>query len=235
MKKEKVNRSYVLRLYGSQAKFEDLKWSAYQYTKLANAFINHLYFKKDVKYFSTEGFGVLGNQSQQKALGIVKSKRTNEEENGHKKSVPRLSVQTCFANIVKQSSSSHFNYRINFGLAFADERSKPRYIFAKGTKPLKYALTNGWELSNQCEIYFEPKNNTWYVRVFVSKQVKVATPKNKSIGIDVGINHIVATSERYLGNSLSKRLKKLNKSKSEKSRQLSLAKNRKDTELVSAL
>lgn len=53
--------------------------------------------------------------------------------------------------------------------------------------------------------------------------------------IPVGINHIVATSERYLGNSLSKRLKKLNKSKSEKIRQLSLAKNRKNSKLVESL
>ena len=235
MKKTKVNRSYVLRLYGSQSKFEDLRWSAYQYTKLSNAFINHLYFNNNIKYFSTTGLGKIGNQAQQKALGIVKSKKTNEEENNHKKSVPRLSVQTCFANIIKQSASNHFNYQINFGLSFADERSKARHIFAKGTKPLKEALKKGWELSNQCEIYFEPKNSSWYVRVFVSKEVEVANPKDKSIGIDVGIRQISSTSEGYLGNSLSKRLKKLNVSKNEKARQLSLAKNRKNSKQIEVL
>ena len=235
MKKTKVNRSYILRLYGSQSKFEDLKWSAYQYTKLSNAFINHLYFKPHVKFFSTTGFGVLGNQAQQKALGIVKSKRTNEEENNHKKSVPHLKIQTCFANIKKQSSSSHFNYQVNFGLSFAEERSKARHIFARRTKPLKDAIKKGWILSPQCEIYFEQKNKSWYVRVFVSNQVDIAKPKNKSIGIDVGIRQIVSTSERYIGNSLSKRLKKLNNSKKEKSRQLSLAKNKKDFKLMENL
>lgn len=235
MKKIKVNRSYVLRLYGTQRKFEDLKWAAHQYTKLANAFVNNLYFKPEIKHFSTIGLGVLGNQAQQKALGIVKSKRTNEEKNKHKKSVPKMSVQTCFATIKKQSSSSYFNYQVNFGLSFADERSKARHIFAKGTKPLKDALKKGWEISHQCEIYFEPKNNHWYARVFVSKQVELANPKSKSIGIDVGIRQIVSTSERHLGNSLSKRLKNLNNSKKEKSRQLSLAKNRKISKLVENL
>lgn len=235
MRKIKVNRSYKLRLYGTKAKFEDLKWSAYQYTKLTNAFVEHLYLNDNIRFYSTTGLGVLGNQAQQKALGIVKSKKTNEKENGHKKSIPVLGKQICFAHIQKQSSSSHFNYKINFGLSFADERSKSRHIFAKGTKPLKLALKKCWVLSNQCEIQYEPKNNSWYVYVFVSKEVQQAVPQSKAIGIDAGIRQIISTSENYLGNSLSKRLKKLNKSKSEKSRQLSLAKNRKDYPLVESL
>jgi len=212
----KVNRSYKLKLYGTKSKFEDLRWSSYQYTKLTNAFINNLYFKEDIRFFSTEGLGTLGNQAQQKALGIVKSKRTNEKENNHKKSVPEIHKLTCFANIKKQNSSAHFNYRVNFGLSFAGEKSKSRFIFAKGTKPLKEALKKGWVLSPQCEIQYEPKNNAWYVYVFVSKEVYQTTPQGKSIGIDVGIRQIISTSEGFLGNSISKRLKKLNQSKKEK-------------------
>jgi len=89
-----------------------LRWSAYQYTKLTNAFVEHLYFNDNVNHYSTVGLGTLGNQAQQKARGIVKSKKTNEKENNHKKSIPNLSKLTCFANIQKQSSSSHFNYRV---------------------------------------------------------------------------------------------------------------------------
>jgi hypothetical protein len=129
VRKIKVNRSYKLKLYGTKSKFEDLRWSVYQYTKLTNAFIEHLYFNHDIKHYSTTGLGTLGNQAQQKALGIVKSKRTNEQENNHKKSIPVLGKQICFANIHKQSSSSHFNYKINFGLSFASERStSPTHI-----------------------------------------------------------------------------------------------------------
>jgi len=40
-----------------------------------------------------------GKQAQQKALGIVKSKRTNKKENNHKKSVPELHKLTCHADI----------------------------------------------------------------------------------------------------------------------------------------
>jgi len=219
VKSIKANRSYKLRLYGTKSKFEDLKWSAYQYTKLTNSFqytkltnsfIEHLYFNDNVAHYSTTGLGTLGNQAQQKARGIVKSKKTNEKENNHKKSIPVLGKKICFANIRKQSSSSHFNYKINFGLSFASERSKSRHIFAKGTKPLKEALRKGWKLSNQCEIQYEAKNNSWYVYVFVSKEVQQAVPQSKSIGIDVGIRQIVATSEGFIGNSLSKRLKRLN-------------------------
>ena len=228
----KVNRSYKLKLYGSEAKFNDLAWSSYQYTKMVNAFTNHLYFN-NVKYYSTQGMGVLGNQAQQKALGIVKSKKSNEE-NGHKKSIPELKKPMCFVNIKKQSSHHHFNYRINFGVSLGEDRSKPRYLFAKGIKPLKKALKEGWKLSNQSEAYLE-KDGHWYVRVFVSKEVKKVKAKNKSMGIDVGVNQIITTSEGYLGNSLSKRLKKLNKSKKEKARQLSLTKNRKDKNLIENL
>jgi len=235
VKSIKVNRSYKLRLYGTKAKFEDLRWSAYQYTKLTNAFIEHLYFNEDVSHYSTTGLGTLGNQAQQKARGIVKSKKTNEKENNHKKSIPFLGKKTCFAHIQKQSASSHFNYKINFGLSFASERSKSRHIFAKGTKPLKEALKQGWQLSNQCEIQYESKSSSWYVYLFVSKQVQQSVPQAKSLGIDVGIRQIIATSDGFLGNSLSKRLKRLNQSKKEKARQLSLAKNRKDSQKVEAL
>lgn len=235
MRTIKVNRSYKLKLYGTESKFEDLRWSAYQYTKLTNAFIEHLYFNDNVKFYSTAGLGTLGNQAQQKALGIVKSKKSNEKENNHKKMVPIFSKLTYFATIKKQSSSSHFNYRVSFGIAFAEERSKSRHIFAKGTKPLKEALKNGWKFSNQCEIKYEPKNNSWYIYIFVSKEVQKAFPKKCSIGIDVGVRQIISTSEGYVGNSLTKRLKKLNESKKEKARQLSLAKNRGNLKLVEAL
>lgn len=71
----KNTRSYTLKVYGSKSKFEDLKWSAYQYAKLTNAFINHLYFNPDVRFFSTKGLGIIGNQAQQKGLAIVRSNK----------------------------------------------------------------------------------------------------------------------------------------------------------------
>jgi putative transposase len=113
--------------------------------------------------------------------------------------------------------------------------ARPRHIFAKGTKPFKEALKNGWELSKQCEIKYEEKNKSWYVYVFVSKEVNQAVPQSKSIGIDVGIRQIISTSDGFLGNSISKRLKKINQSKKETARQLSIAKNRKDSQKVESL
>ena len=234
MKRTKIHRLYTLKLYGSKSKFEDLKWSSYQYSKLVNAFNQSLYFN-NINFFSTKGFGSIGNQAQKKALGLVKAKKTNEKENNHKKSVPQFKSLECFANIKKLSSSSHYNYKVKFNVSFAGERAKPRYVFAKGIQPLKLALKQGWKLSNQCEIFFNNKNNHWYVRVFVSKEVNQIIPKDKSIGIDVGIRHIITTSEGYLGNSLTKRLQKINNSKKEKLRQFSLAKNRKNSELVEKL
>ena len=234
MKKIKVNRSYKLKLYGSKSKFEDLRWSAKEYTEMTRMFTEHLYFKDNVEFYSTKGMGLLGNQAQRKALGMVKSKKSLETEQGHKKSVPFLNKQLCFGQVKKQSSHKHFNYRVNFSLFFGG-KGKSRFLYAKGTKPLKLALKQGWNLSDQCEIFFEPKGNHWYVHVFVSKSVPIAQAKNKSIGIDVGVNHIISTSEGHLGNSLSKRLKKLNQSKKEKQRQLSLCKKRKQYELLNKL
>jgi transposase len=234
MKKIKINRSYKLKLFGSKSRFEDLQWSAKEYTEMTRMFTEHLYFNNNVQFFSTKGMGLLGNQAQRKALGMVKSKKSIEKDQGHKKSVPFLNKQLCFANIEKKSTHKHFNYKIKFSLFFGGKGSSI-FLFAKGTKPLKLALKQGWKLSEQCEIFFESKNSHWYVHIFVSKEVKIAEAKKKSIGIDVGINHIVATSEGTLGNSLSKRLKKLNQSKKEKQIQLSLAKNRKQDVLVNKL
>lgn len=230
----KVIRGYVLKLYGSKSKFEDLNWSSYQYSKMTNSFINHFYFDDDLKYYSTKGLGLLGNQAQQKALGIVKSKKSNEK-NGHKRSIPFQSVKTCFGKINKQSSNAHYDYKISFPVAFADEFSKSRIVFAKGIKPLKQSIKQGWKLSGQCEFFLNEKNNHWYVRVFVSKEVLRAIPRGKSIGIDVGIRNIVSTSEGYLGNSLLKKIKKLNESKKEKQKQFNLAKNRRDFVLIEKL
>lgn len=234
MKKIKLNRSYKLKLFGSKTKFEDLRWSAKEYSEMTRMFTEHLYFNKHIQFFSTKGMGILGNQAQRKALGMVKSKNSLEKDQGHKKSVPFLNKKLCFAKIRKQSTHKHFNYKINFSLFFGG-KGNSRFLFAKGTKPLKLALKQGWKLSDQCEIFFEPRDSHWYVHVFVSKEVKIAEAKKKSIGLDIGINHIVATSEGTLGNSLSKRIKKINQSKKEKQRQFNLAKKKKQHLLVNKL
>lgn len=230
LKREMINiRSYELKLYGSKAKFEDLAYSSHIFTGLTNSFIEHLYFNQHVKFYSTKGMGLLGNQAQRKATGIVRSKVSNEKNNEHKKSVPVLKIQQCFANIKYLGTHRHFNYKINFGLSFGSERAKSRFVFAKKTKPLKKAIQQGWKLSNQCEIYRSRKDNQWYVRIFVSREaLRKSKAKTQSLGIDVGINHIAATSDGYLGNSLLKRLQRINNSRKERQRQFSLAKNRKD-------
>lgn len=230
-----VNKSFKLKVYGTETKFETLRWCAYNYKKLTNAFIQHLYFNGN-KTYSTEGLGGMGNQAQHKAKGIVRAKHAQEKTQPEiKKQIPVLKDLCMFGYIDKQNSSSHFNYKLRFSNSFADEQGRPIYVFTKGTSPLKKALKEGFELSKYCEFYFEPKDNHWYVRVFTSKEVLVATPKTKSIGIDVGIRQIISTSEGFLGNSLSKRLKKIMKRNSSKQRQLSLAKNRKDEKLVEQL
>lgn len=227
-------RSYELRLYGSRSKFEDLRWSAYQFIKLVNAFISHLYFNDNMESYSTKGLGLLGNQAQRKAKGLVTGKKTREMESGEKKTYPIQSSPLCFASIEPQSSGHEFNFKVWFSLGFVGKGSKSRFLYAKSTRALNQALKQHWKLSNQCEAFLG-KNGKWYIRVFVSKERQIAKPQTKSIGVDVGINHIVATSEGKLGNSLSKRLNKLEESRKEKQRQLSLAKNRKDKELVAKL
>jgi hypothetical protein len=182
MKKIKINRSYKLKLFGSKSKFEDLQWSAKEYTEMTRMFTEHLYFNNNVQFFSTKGMGLLGNQAQRKALGMVKSKKSIEKDQGHKKSVPFLNKQLCFANIEKQSTHKHFNYKIKFSLFFGGKGSS-RFLFAKGTKPLKLALKQGWKLSEQCEIFFESKNSHWYVHIFVSKEVKIAEAKKNLLAL----------------------------------------------------
>lgn len=218
-------RSYELKLFGSKSKFEDLRYTSYSFRSYVNTISEHLYFKPWIKFYSTKNMGNLFNQAQRRATGMVSSKITNEKENGHALSCPQLKELLCVGKVVKQSHK-HFNYKISLGLSWGDERAKSRFLFAKGTSPLKKALQQGWVLSNQCEPFYSPFDNQWYVRIFVSRPVVKVEPKKKSIGIDVGINHIVATSEGYLGNSLSKRLKKLNVSRQERQRQFSLAKRR---------
>lgn len=231
----KLQRAYTLKLYGTESKFDDLKWSAHQYSQFTNAFIEHLYFNDKVDFYSTKGLGLLGNQAQRKAQGIVKSKKSNEVENGHKKSVPVLKTSMCFANITYLGTHKHFNYRINFGVAFGEDRYKSRFLFAKKTRALKKALRQGWKLSNQCEVYQDPRSRIWYVHVFVSKEVEKATPQLKFIGIDVGINHAVATSEGYLANSLKPAIKKQEKRARQRRKHRSLMKNRKNEKALEVL
>lgn len=208
MSKVNINRSYILRLYGTKGKFESLEWSAYQFNKLSNAFINNLYFNDNV-FFSTKNLGLLGNQAQRKATGIVRSKVGAEQKNKSKKTIPVLKLLCCFGNVDSAKNSSFFDYKIKFPVSFASEKARSVYLFSKSIRPLKASLRNGWSLSSQCELFFDSKDNLWYVRVFLSKQVMKSEPKNRFIGIDVGITHSIATSEGYLGVSLSKQVKKV--------------------------
>jgi transposase len=100
---------------------------------------------------------------------------------------------------------------------------------------MKLALNQGWIMSPYVTVYFDPTDGEWYAEVYLSKPANIASPKKQSIGVDVGVNKITASSEGRKGNSLIKRLKYLRKAASERQRQLALAKNKKDDNLVKHL
>lgn len=202
-------RSYNLQIDPNFHKFEDVRYTASRYRIYLQHFVTKLYYNTMVRFFSTKGMGMLANQAQKRAMGIVSGIRVL----GGKSNCPQMEVNICPAEISPAKDTS-FDYWLNVNSQWGNKVKIPVRSHGK----LNEKLRTGWKLSTYCEIT-EAKNGKWYARVFVTKKVDKPLPQARSLGVDVGIAHGVARSDGYLGTPLKRIMRQERFSQSERRRQ----------------
>lgn len=209
----KVQRSYTLPIYANSVKLDTAKYTADRHLKYVNGYLGHLFFSEK-KSFSTKGLGFLANQAQHKALGIINALRAAAKETGAKTNVPVLS-KICAPATIEKSKTVEFDYWLSISNQWTS--AKKIRIPIKAHKSFNKALHEGWQLSANCE--FVNKNNRYYARVFVSKEVAKATPHFNTLGCDVGLTHSVCRSDGHKGHGLKKVRVQQRRRKAERQRQ----------------
>ena len=205
----KLIRSYILPIFPNFNKLEEIRYSSNRYILYLKSFVSNLYYNPTVKHFSTKGMGNLANKSQKQAMGIVSAERNAKKE---KTSCPTINFEMAPASITKSKDSS-YDYWITLTSQFKNKIRIPSNSHRRLNKKLK----EGWLLSKHCE--FVKKDDKWKVKVFITKEAETAKPSKYFLGIDVGIRHGVARSDRYLGQNLFNIIKEEKKSQAERQRQ----------------
>jgi transposase len=167
--------------------------------------------------------GQLANQAQHKAQGILKAHFESVKETGSKSNVPQVRQIGCPAKIEKSEDSS-FDYWLSVENTF--ERSKKIWVPVKGHKRLTHWLKQDYELNSSAELH-KDKNGKFYAIVFVQKEIEKANPREKTLGVDVGVTHSVSRSDGYLGLGCKKLLKQNRDRNAERRRQGHLKKSAK--------
>ena len=183
-------------MYPNFGKLEDLRYTSNKYQQYVQHFCNQLFFKFDGKLFSTKGLGQLANKAQYKARGIINALRKAALVTKEKTNIPEIKFQSSPGNI-EISKDSSFDYWISFETQFSKKLVR---IPAKSHKRLNQFLKKGYILNPVCELVLQ-KNGKFQVRVYVQKEVKIPIPNKDTLGIDVGIIHMVTRSDGYIGKS----------------------------------
>jgi transposase len=216
-----VTRIAKLALVSNSGKREGAAYTYGRHLKFTQHWVTQLYFNRAVKSFSTAGMGQLSNQAQHKAQGILKAHFESVKETGSKSNVPQVKQIGCPAKIEKSEKSS-FDYWLSVENTF--EKSKKIWVPVKGHKRLTHWLKQGYELNPTAELH-KDKNGKFYAIVFVQKEVEKATPKENTLGVDVGVTHSVSRSDGYLGLGCKKLLTRNRDRNAERRRQGHLKKS----------
>jgi len=210
-----VTRTTKLVLCLHPGKTEGLRYTYARHLLFTQHFITQLYFNRHLKYFTTKGMGELANRAQRKAQGILKAHFESAKATGAKSNVPQINQIGCPAKIEKSKKSS-FDYWISVENSF--ERAGRILVPVKSHKRLNHWISQGYELNGTAELH-KDKNGKLYVIVFVQKEIEKATPKEKTLGVDVGVTHSVSRSDGYLGLGCRKLLEQARDRNAERSRQ----------------
>lgn len=202
----RLTRMYQLRIYPNFQKLEDLRYSASRYKLFLQHFVNLFFFKPWDKG-GTSGMGKLANIAQREAKGIVKSARIKSNAD-----CPEITFDHC-PGFISKSKNSVFDYWITLTSQWKNKVKIP----ANSHRKLNDKLREGWELSKRCQFY-KSKNGNWYLRVFVTKKVQKPEPQIIFLGVDVGLKHLVARSDGYLGKSLTPVIKLEKKKQADRQR-----------------
>ena len=216
-----VTRTAKLALYGNPGKLEGARYTYVRHLQFTQHWIIQLFFNKSVKSFTTRGMGQLANQAQHKAQGILKAHFESVRETGAKSNVPQVGQIGCPVGIEKSKESS-FDYWLSIENTF--EKCKKTRIPVKSHKRLNHWISQGYTLNPSAELH-KDRNGKFYVIVFVQKEVEKAIPREKTLGVDVGVTHSVSRSDGYLGKGCKKLLRMNRDRNAERRRQGHLKKS----------
>lgn len=210
--KQTVTRAYHIPCYPNQAKLGTAKYLINRFILYTNYCVSREFFNQRIE--STSGLGQLFNQANYKSKQIIKKQNASTKETNNKKNIPNLTKERP---PVKFEKSKNTNYDYVVKVSNQWEKKGLVEIPVNSTKVLNKALKSGWRFTNFGEIFI--RNNKLYLTVFVQKEVSVAKPRQDNIGVDVGINKSITTSESHYGPSLSPIIKKFKESQRERYRQ----------------
>lgn len=188
-----VTRTLNLAVYGNTSKTEAARYTCQNFNKYLHHFLTQLFFYPG-KFLSTAGMGKLANQAQHKARAILRAQRQAAKVTDDKTNIPQIKSTFCPAKI-EISKDSSFDYWVNFEDPFSKKRIR---IPVKSHKRLNHFLRDGYDLNSVGELALQ-KNGRWQFRCFVQKEVSKAIPRDQSLGVDVGMTHLVSRSDGYLG------------------------------------
>ncbi len=149
---------------------------------------------------STAGKGWLANKMQRLAQGRAKALLASALETKTKWNIPTDPIVQVPVDI-SPANGTTFDYWVRIPDLFT--KMDGVLIPCKSHKRLNEALKNHWKISKSA--YLTCNKKEFYVIVFLSKTVDVASPNPKEVvGIDVGVVHSLVSSEGHFGHGLTK-------------------------------
>lgn len=186
-------RAYTLRLYPNPGKAKEAFGILLEQRAWLYEFVRqHMATGEETWTTSTAGLGWAANRALHRAKGIVKAGRNSSIATGNQFNTPQ-SLPLLGDGTVEPSETPTFDYWIKM-------TPGPR-MPAKSHRALNNALRRGGTLANTAEIAVDRKGRL-IARVFVCFEIPVTEDTGDYIGVDVGINHGICTSEGYHGKSL---------------------------------
>ena len=202
----KTVRAYTLAAYPNPGKAEEYRYAMYWYRQWFLYFVSRAMFKPKT-YISTAGLGSLPHQAQRRAFGQAKGLLALRKK-GNKVSPP-ADFPLMADGMVQRRKGGTFDYWIKVPTC--------PWIPAKGHRALNAMLDQGGKLVDTCEV-IEGKDRL-EVRVFVEIEVPEAVDTGSYLGVDVGVNNIVARSDGYLSKSARPIMARAREKGAERSRQ----------------
>ena len=186
-------RAYTLRLYPNPGKAKEAFGILVEQRVWLYEFVRqHMATGEESWTASTEGLGQAANRALRRAHAIVKAGRNSSIATGAWFNEPRC-LPLVGDGTVEQSDTPTFDYWIKM-------TPGPR-MPAKSHQGLNRALRAGGELTNTAEVAVDKKGQL-IARLFVRFERPDTKDTGDYIGVDVGVNHGLCTSEGYQGKSL---------------------------------
>jgi Putative transposase DNA-binding domain len=203
-------RAYTLRLYPNPGKAKEAYGILIEQRAWLYEFVRqHMATGEETWTTSTKGLGTAANHALYRAKAIIKAGRNSSIATGQTFNTPRY-LPLLSDGTVEPAHGTNFDYWVKM-------IPGPR-MPAKSHTALNKALRAGGTLANTAQIAVDCKSRL-IVRVFVRFTVPTVTETKDYIGVDVGVNHGLCTSEGYQGKSLKPFLEKTQLRNAERQRQ----------------